>query len=196
MKMIISQVGRAVLGVALLTIWFGCSGPGRSVGEFQPLDAAGYDASIKLASNPRQAFLSWKSGRTTQTLEQVEAADAGVSGSRNPFDHGNPAMVDSGKIIYEAHCMQCHGREADGKGEQMKQALAKMNFRSGEKKLAVRIAGRAPSSWFEKVYSGVSSDAKSPDGTPVAMPPFKGTLAREQIWLAITYLEAVAIGQR
>lgn len=34
--------------------------------------------------------------------------------SIRPAKNGNPALIDQGRLIYEAHCAECHG--ADGKG--------------------------------------------------------------------------------
>ena len=55
------------------------------------------------------------------------------------------------------------------------------------------LHGGAPKTWFQKINDGYTAQATNPDGTPIAMPPFRDVMAREQIWLTITYLQSLDI---
>lgn len=179
-------------GLALLQL-LGCSGP-------QPLSVAvrrehqtAYTAALRQhPDSPRQAFYTWKAAQTGLTVEQVAQADAELSTTRNPFNaNSQPDNVSRGAVIYQQHCMTCHGEQADGRGPAMKAALPKMDFHSFDHRFAVTLHGGAPRTWFKKISEGYTSEVVNPDGSPNTMPAMKDVLAREQIWLAITYLQSL-----
>lgn len=137
---------------------------------------------------PRQQYLSAKSAQSGIPVQQVVAADEALSDAINPYSYKDSGAVESGKVIFAAHCAQCHGVEADGSGPPPFGGLKKMNFHNSHKRMFVQMNGRAPANWFSNSYNGM----KSSESDDAVMPPQKQKLAREQIWLAITYLEHVS----
>lgn len=69
--------------------------------------------------------------------------------------------------------------------------LPKMDFHSFGKRFAATLHRGAPRSWFKKINGGFTSKVVNADGSSNAMPAFGEVLAREQIWLAITYLQSL-----
>jgi mono/diheme cytochrome c family protein len=65
----------------------------------------------------------------------------------------------------------------------MTQPTSNMNFHRFGVRFAVTLHGGAPRKWFDRISNGVVG--------PPAMPAFKDTLAREQIWLTVTYLQSL-----
>lgn len=65
------------------------------------------------------------------------------------------------------------------------------DFHAFGKRFAVTLHGGAPRAWFKKISEGYGETVNYPSGSGPAMPTFKDTLAREQIWLAITYLQSL-----
>ncbi len=59
------------------------------------------------------------------------------------------------------------------------------------KRFAVTLHGGAPRAWFKKISEGFGAPVTYPTGPGTAMPAFKDVLAREQIWLVITYLQSL-----
>lgn len=172
---------------------FGCSGPQPLSVAIRPTDEAAYVRHLgEQGQSPCEAYLAWKSQETGQTIEQVRAADAAIEDSGNPFSaRRDPSAVSKGAVIYKLHCASCHGENVDGRGPGLPVALDSLDFHSFSKRFAVTLHGGAPRAWYRKIQEGVTSETKGPDGKPLAMPPFKDVLAKEQTWLAITYLQSL-----
>lgn len=182
----------AAAAIAALIV-AGCSGPQPLSMAIRPADEAAYMQSLKQnANSPRQAFFALKSRESGKSIPEHEQLDAQLSSTGNPFtartDH---AAVSLGAVIYKTHCANCHGDKADGRGPAMPVALATLDFHSFSKRFAATIHGGAPKAWFQKINEGVTSDTLGPDAKPLAMPAFRDVLAREQIWLTITYLQSL-----
>lgn len=179
----------AVAGAVML----GCAGP-------QPLSramrSAERDSFLPMlrasVTSPKQAYYAWKANQTGQSVALVAKADQSLSATRNPFKAANdPIAVSRGAAIYEVHCMNCHGENLDGRGTFLPHTTPRMSFKRFDNRFAVTLHGGAPRAWFKKLNEGYTSTVKNPDGTHSAMPPFKDVLAREQIWLAVTYLQTI-----
>ena len=94
-------------------------------------------------------------------------------------------------MIYRAYCQRCHGPEARGDGLDLVPGHAPRDMHAFPQRFAVTLHKGAPRTWFRKIDEGFGDDVTYPDGTSRAMPPFGDTLAREQIWLVITYLQSL-----
>jgi mono/diheme cytochrome c family protein len=101
--------------------------------------------------------------------------------------------VSRGAAIYKVHCQTCHGENADGHGLALANTTPRMNFHRFANRFAVTLHGGAPIAWYKKLSEGYTSKVANPDGTHNAMSPFKDVLAKEEIWLAITYLQSLDI---
>lgn len=176
-----------------LLITWGCSGPQSLSTAIRPADEQIYQQFLeKHAQSPRTAFYEWKAGTTNRPIAAVEQADQELSTTRNPFDANRDSVaVSRGAVVYKVHCMSCHGQEVDGRGPAMVARLPRMDFHSFGKRFAVTLHRGAPRAWFRKVNEGYTSEVVNTDGSKNIMPPFQETLAREQIWLAITYLQSL-----
>jgi len=150
-------------------------------------DEQAYAASLaKHPDSPRDAFYAWKADEQNQTIEQVIDADRSLSTTRNPFNaRTDPAAVSRGAVIYENHCMSCHGEDSDGNGPV---AATDTDFHSFIKRFAITLHFRdVTKKWFQTINDGSSRR----DDSDVYMPSFENVLAREQIWLMITYLQSL-----
>ena len=88
--------------------------------------------------------------------------------------------------------MSCHGADAKGSGPEMTQSTEEMNFHRFSTRFAVTLHGGAPSKWFRVIDEGVASETGvDVEGRPLVMKPFHDILAREQIWLVVTYLQSL-----
>jgi len=67
------------------------------------------------------------------------------------------------------------------------------DFHAFGKRFAVTLHKGAPRSWFRKINEGYGDTVTYPDGAGPAMPAFGQKLAREQIWLVITYLQSLDV---
>jgi len=143
-------------------------------------------------SQPGEAYLAWKASQSGVSIDTARSTDRRLSTTRNPFRaRRDPEAVSMGAVIYVAHCMVCHGSDARGRGPAMPTKIPKMDFHSPIKRLMVTLHNGAPRAWFKKVTEGYTSTVRNPDGTPNAMNAFGDVLSREQIWLAITYLQSL-----
>ncbi|GMV97965.1 MAG: hypothetical protein AMXMBFR83_23180 [Phycisphaerae bacterium] len=179
--------------LGILLIAWGCSGPRPLNEAIRPADEQAYLAALREHPEPpRLAFYHWKARTTGRSLSEVERADQALSTTRNPFDaNRDPVAVSRGAVVYKAHCLTCHGENADGRGPTMPALLPRMDFHAFDKRFAVTLHRGAPRTWFRKINEGYTSEVVNADGSLNTMPPFKDTLAREQIWLAITYLQSL-----
>jgi mono/diheme cytochrome c family protein len=186
-------VVRRAVAWGLLAALAGCSGPQSLSTATRPEDKQAYaQALAKHPNSPRDAFFAWKVSEGADAGKHADAAsDEELSETKNPFSRKDLAAVSRGAVIYQAHCVSCHGENADGRGPAMPQALPKMDFHTFGKRFAITLHGGAPKKWFRMISDGYTSDVRNPDGTVNAMPAFRDVLAREQIWLAITYLQSL-----
>jgi len=137
--------------------------------------------------SPRAAWFAWKAQHDSITVTEATTRDALLSTTANPFDaRRDPQAVSLGAVLYKAHCMDCHGEQVDGRGPAMSQPAPELDFHRFSKRFAVTVHHGAPRAWFGKIAEG----APAAKGNP-AMPAFKDVLAREQIWLAVTYLQSL-----
>lgn len=171
----------------------GCSGPQPLNVAIRPADEAAYTQALAQAANsPKGAFFALKARESGKTRNELEQLDDQLSTTSNPFSaRSDHAAVSRGAVIYKVHCANCHGENADGHGPAMPVALSTLDFHSFSKRFAATIHGGAPKAWFLKINEGFNSETIGPDGKPLAMPAFRDVLAREQIWLTITYLQSL-----
>ncbi len=187
---VVLVVGSAgVLGA----IGWGCAGPQPLSRAIRPEDRRSFLPRMQAAASAsRQAFYEWKAEQTGRPVAQIAEEDGRLSTTRNPFQsNGDREAVSRGAIIYQIHCANCHGEAAEGRGPGMPHPTPRMGFHSFDKRFAVTLHGGAPRAWFKKINEGFTSEVVNPDASRSAMPPFKDVLAREQIWLAITYLQSL-----
>ena len=173
----------------------GCSGPQPLSRAIRPADEQAYAQALAGGSaTPRQAYFAWRSATSGKSVDELATLDAAISTTSNPFKaRSDVDAVSRGAVLFKAHCASCHGENVDGRGPAMKVALDNMDFHSFSKRFAATLHGGAPKTWFQKINDGYTAQATNPDGTPIAMPPFRDVMAREQIWLTITYLQSLDI---
>jgi mono/diheme cytochrome c family protein len=182
-----------VIAIVSLTI-VACSGPQPLGQAIQPTDEAAY--STALASNAQQtpaaAYLSVRASELGLSEEEALARDITLSTTKNPFDaRKDPVAVSRGAVVYKQHCANCHGVNADGQGEFLSEGMRLADFHDFSHRFAVTLHGGAPKSWFKKISEGYVDEEAEGDMTHAVMPDFGDTLAREQIWLVITYLQSL-----
>ncbi|MBI4302497.1 MAG: cytochrome c [Chloroflexi bacterium] len=113
-------------------------------------------------------------GKKKQATEVVVPAP--YAGMKNPFNLSDQQTVASGKSIYTANCLSCHGEKGDGKGPAaagLKPAPADFTSPDRQKKF-----DEAQDYIFWRVSEGFP-------GT--AMPAWKNVLNETQRWQVITY---------
>ncbi|MCA9310192.1 MAG: c-type cytochrome [Phycisphaerales bacterium] len=184
-------IAGAGLAVSALVIT-ACSGPQPLSLAIRPADDDAYIPLLRTGDTPRDAFLRQRAEAQGITLEQAAQHDDALTS--NPFRaRSDQDAVSRGAVIYQHECMACHGENADGKGPAMPGTTGAMNFHRFANRFAVTIHHGAPGRWFRVISEGVTADVRTDDGTqvPVVMPGFKDRLAREQIWLAVTYLQSL-----
>lgn len=170
-----------------------CSGPVSLTSVISPSQENAYtDALKKHKFSPKDSYWAWKAQETALSPEELSQRDQQISTTRNPFNaRKDDDAVARGAMLYKAHCMACHGENVDGCGPLMRQELPKLDFHSFGKRFAVTLHNGAPKSWFRKIHGGTTSEVKNSDGTENVMPAFGDQMAREQIWLTITYLQSL-----
>ncbi len=187
--------GGCVATVTAAATVAGCAGPVALQEAMRRDDQRTYlTALADHRGSGREAFFAGKAKATNRSIEEVVAADERMSETRNPFDaYRDPSAVCRGAVIYYAHCMSCHGEDARGRGPAMPADLPKMDFHSFGKRLASTLHRGAPRSWFRKIHGGYTSKVTGSGGEEYTMPACLELLAKEQIWLAITYLQSLDI---
>jgi mono/diheme cytochrome c family protein len=185
---------RSVL-LLTLAVMTGCSGPvplhraiwprhERELGQMRGC----------LAATPREAWYALQAERETRSVEQVRQDDEALATTRNPFDARSDAeAVSRGAVIFREYCARCHGTDARGGGPHLLATHPAKDFHAFGKRFAVTLHGGAPRSWFRKISEGCGDEVQYPDGLNRAMPAFGDQLAREQIWLAVTYLQSLDV---
>jgi mono/diheme cytochrome c family protein len=172
-----------------------CAGPQPLNVAIIPQDETEYLAFANEANlNGRLAFSNWMSEERHMSPREVLRLDAELSSTRNPFDaYRDRQAVSRGAVIYEIHCLRCHGEDARGNGPSTLEAYPANDFKTFANRFAATIHRGAPRRWFRIIRDGSGDVVQYPDEKTTAMPPFGKTLAREQIWLVITYLQSLDI---
>lgn len=153
------------------------------------LNEAGLDA--------RQAYLKWMSAERNESIRNLEAEDAALSTTRNPFDaYDDPQAVSRGAVIFKMHCARCHGEDVRGHGPAVLPDYPAKDFHSFGKRFASTLHRGAPRKWFRVISEGAGDTVTYPDGENTAMPAFGQSMTREQIWLVITYLQSLDMHAR
>ena len=180
-----------------LVLAVGCSGPQPLNRAIWPQHQREYEAAVAQAATPRDAWYAYRARQESKSIEQVRQADEALSTTHNPFNaRRDPAAVSRGAVIFQANCARCHGFDVRGHGPDMLASHPTKDFHAFDKRFAVTLHGGAPRSWFRKIAEGYGPQVAYPGGTSRAMPAFGQTLAREQIWLAITYLQSLDLDAR
>jgi len=170
-----------------------CAGPQPLHVAIRPQDEAEYLSFANDADlDGRIAFARWMAGERGTTAQAVLDADRQLSETKNPFDaYHDPQAVSRGAVIFKVHCVRCHGADARGHGPATLADHPAGDFKSFGKRFAATLHRGAPRKWFRVIRDGTGDVVQYPDGPSPAMPPFGDTLAREQIWLVITYLQSL-----
>jgi mono/diheme cytochrome c family protein len=119
-----------------------------------------------------------RSGLRAQYVRQ-NGVEAAYASRRNPLQH-SPGNIAEGKKLYGQYCAVCHGPEGRGNGDAGK----------GLNPPPANIAGiaRKPIASDGYLYWTIA-EGGAPLGT--AMPPFKSSLKKEEIWKLIVYLSTL-----
>lgn len=170
-----------------------CSGPQPLHRAILPEHQAEFARIVADGSgSPREGFYAWRAAQSGMTVEAARAADSALSETHNPFNaRRDPDAVSRGAVIFEQQCAACHGVRADGRGPMMAARLPEMDFHRFATRFAVTIHRGAPGKWFRAIRDGAESSALDSSGAPFTMQPFGEVLAREQIWLVVTYLQSL-----
>lgn len=100
----------------------------RELPEKDVLDVATYLASIKPSKHPPSDDVAM------DAFERLKAAKQAVQIPREPGD------IDAGKKLFEADCMECHGR--DGYGRVKKPALAQQHIKYLKTQIELFLSGK------------------------------------------------------
>jgi mono/diheme cytochrome c family protein len=104
---------------------------------------------------------------------------AAYASLRNPLP-ANTATLASGRLVYEQNCALCHGDSGNGNGPaatQLKPPPANL-----------RWSAQMPMSRSDGYLYWAIAEGGQPFGT--AMPAFKRSLSKQQIWAVIAYIQA------
>jgi mono/diheme cytochrome c family protein len=102
-------------------------------------------------------------------LAQVPARDRQKN---NPY-HDQPQAIQAGRLLFEEHCAECHGENAQGKKKRPSLRTAKVQTGASEGELH----------WFlinGNIRHGMPSWSKLPD---------------QQIWQLVSYLKSLKPGE-
>lgn len=170
-----------------------CSGPQPLGQSIVPEDESAYSEALSShGQNPASAYLSMRASELDLSQDEAAARDMALSTTKNPFNARKDAVaVSRGAVVYKRHCADCHGVDADGRGEMLSETSALADFHDFSHRFAVTLHKGAPRSWFQKITEGYVSEDSDGDAASVVMPAFGDTLAREQVWLVITYLQSL-----
>ncbi len=170
-----------------------CSGPQSLDRAITVVDESAYTQALADQKNdPAEAFLTMRVEELGISAEQAVARDQALSTTKNPFKaRKDPVAVSRGAVVYKKHCADCHGQNADGRGTRLPEALAGADFHDFSHRFASTLHHGAPRAWFRKITGGYTAETPNSDGTFSEMPAFNDTLAREQVWLVITYLQSL-----
>ncbi len=179
--------------VLLTGVLGSCAGPQSLEIAIDPQDESTY---LRYANdvnlNGRMAFANWMAKERGMSPEEVLRRDAELSSTRNPFDaYRDPKAVSRGAVIFKTHCARCHGEDTRGQGPSILPDHPAQDFKAFGKRFAATLHRGAPRKWFRVISDGTGDVVEYPEEKSTAMPPFREQLAREQIWLAITYLQSL-----
>ena len=104
---------------------------------------------------------------------------AAYANLRNPLPQ-TPATVERGAKVYAANCASCHGETGLGDGP----ASRDLN----PKPANLAWLSRMPMSRWDPFMYWTVAEGGAPFGT--AMPSFKSSLPKDDIWAAIAYVQA------
>lgn len=182
----------------LLIVGVGCSGPVPLDRAIWPQHEREYAAAQQATSGSvREAWLAYRAQEEAKPVAEFRAADETLSTTRNPFDaRRDLEAVSRGALIFRDNCARCHGYGMRGNGPDMLASHPAQDFHAFGKRFAVTLHGGAPRAWFRTISEGYGPEVKYLTGTSRAMPAFGDVLAREQIWLVITYLQSLDIYAR
>ena len=123
-------------------------------------------------------FLARRAQDRSLSLSQQSAWDA-KQGDRADltFDLRDLGVATTVRSLFRAHCASCHGR----RGEGMKAAVSYPALGGFGYRMGMTMSGG-------KMGRGIYRLIRDGRGL---MPPFKGRLANEQIWLLVRYLNAL-----
>lgn len=177
----------------LLVAMAGCSGPVPLQRAVTTQASREYEAAAEVNMRDlRPGWYAWKAQATGASLETVRTADRALSTTRNPFNANRDwEAVTRGAAIFSQQCARCHGVDVRGHGADMLLDHPTADFHAFPKRFAVTLHGGAPRAWFKKINEGYGDEVAYPAGRSRAMPAFGQTLAREQVWLVITYLQSL-----
>lgn len=180
------------LGVMAAT---GCAGPQPLERAIDRRDEASYVAHLNAVNGDASpAYTNWMINERGATMAEVRRADEGLSETRNPFNaHGDRGAVSRGAVTYKLHCVRCHGEDARGRGPSTLKDYPATDFKTFGKRFAATLHRGAPRKWFRVIRDGAGDVVEYPDEKTTAMPAFGDELAREQIWLVITYLQSLDV---
>lgn len=118
------------------------------------------------------------SGLRAQYVRQ-NGVDPAYASKRNPLQH-TAGNIAAGKMLYGQYCSACHGPEGLGNGEAGKNLSPP----------PANLAGitRRPIASDGYLYWTIA-EGGAPLGT--AMPPFKASLKKGEIWKIIVYLSTL-----
>jgi mono/diheme cytochrome c family protein len=195
------SMSRLVLGVAAATGSvialgiIGCEGPQPLEKAIRPDDEKAYRSLLANSDEtPKQAFLRTKAAELGISIDTAQERDTALSSTVNPFHARNdPSAVSRGAVIYSHECADCHGKNVDGRGPLLPMPLESLDFHRTSMRMDITAHGGAIKKWFKTIENGATAQEKGPDGEPITltMPAFGSQLAREQIWLVITYLQSL-----
>jgi mono/diheme cytochrome c family protein len=172
-----------------------CEGPQPLDRAINPADESAYrDLQSAGTETPGQAFLRMRATDLGVTVEEARQRDSALSTTANPFNaRRDQSAVSRGAVIYSHECVACHGENVDGRGPALPIAMPSLDFHRTTMRLDITAHGGAVKSWFRTIQGGAIAREKGPDGSPITltMPAFENRLAREQIWLVITYLQSL-----
>lgn len=184
------------VGISLtLGVLVSCSGPQPLSRAIRKQDEQAYNTMMSGSkSSPRQAFFAQRAKEKGISIDEAERADMALSDSKNPFKaRHDPIAVSRGAVIYKNECMACHGEHVDGRGPALPVPLDSLNFHKTGLRWDITMRGGAAGKWFKTIENGTSVDVKDDSGKiiTIQMPSFKDRLAKEQMWLAVTYLQSL-----
>lgn len=183
----------ALIATASLLAGPRCSGPQPLATAIRPADQNAYVQRLNAANyNGRTAYFAWIADEKGTDAAAMESRDRTVGATKNPFDaYRDATAVSRGAVIYKLHCARCHGEDARGRGPAALPGHPATDFHDFGNRFASTLHRGAPRRWFKSISEGYGDTLQYPDGPSRAMPAFGDTLAREQIWLVITYLQSL-----
>lgn len=183
----------AGIAVSFLLAGISCSGPQPLSIAIRATDEDAYVQRLNAANyNGRAAFFAWMADERRIDLAAIETRDRSLGETKNPFDaYQDAAAVSRGAVIYKLHCARCHGVDARGRGPAALVDHPANDFHDFGNRFASTLHRGAPRRWFKSISEGYGDTLQYPDGPSRAMPAFGDKLAREQIWLVITYLQSL-----